>query len=424
MSETALIPHEIAQRIVSPAAYAEWNEINANFTFLRRELPFAKACADGYDPFWVATKYDDIQEISRKPEIFPSNGYRVLLSSKADFSKIEASGAPYLRALITMDAPEHWAFRRLVFRDFAPAGVKRLEESFRDIAIRSIGQFLASGGTCDFVETLGLRYPLRVVLSLLGIPSGDEDRIMLFTQQFFNAQDPAINRTGEEVPDSEATVLDLDLLRENQKYFYAFIDKLRAEPCDTVASKIANGRIDGELISHWDAMSQIVAAVTAGHDTTSTATANAVWALAERPELFERVRANPTLIPKLVDEAVRWASPLLNFMRTAAEDYEIRGQTVRKGDWIMLSYLSANRDEDVFDNPYEFSLERRENVQLGFGHGPHLCLGRHVALLEMKVLFEELFRRVTSLEMAGSPIRQRHASLSGINVLPIRFTYN
>jgi len=424
MSEAAVVPAQIAERLVSPAAFAEWHRVNADLARLRSDLPFAKAHPEGYDPFWVASKYADVQEISRKPEVFRANGYRCMLSSKAALAQMEApGGTPFLRALITMDPPEHSAYRRLTLRDFAPNGVKGLEESIRAIAVRSVKDLLATGGTSEFVDDVALRYPLRVILALLGLPSEDEEFILHFTQTFFNPQDPDFTAAEGGIAEKKGVALDHEVLEKYKDYFYTLIDRMRAHPNDTVSSKIANGMIGNELISHWDAMSQIVAIATAGHDTTSSSTAGAMWALAERPDLFNRLRADPSLASKLVDEGVRWTSPLLNFMRTAAADYELRGQTIRKGDWIMLSYLSANRDEDVFEDPWTFSLERRENVHLGFGHGPHHCLGRNVANLEMRIFYEELFRRLTSVELAGTPTRTHSANLISVKTLPIRFSY-
>jgi cytochrome P450 len=417
MSE-ATVPSAIVERLVDPAAFAEWDGINADLADLRRDLPLAKAHPRGYDPFWVATKYADVREISHQPEVFPSNGYRCLLSNKAALAALEEPGAaPFLRALITMDPPEHWANRRLTFADFAPKGVKGLEETIRAIAVRSVEGLLATGGSADFVEDAAMRFPLRVILALLGLPPEDEDYLLRFTQAFQSPQDPEFGAADEGV------VLDLNVLEDYKPYFYALIDRLRANPDGSVSSKIANGTVDGTLLSHWDAMSQIVVVATAGHDTTSASTAGAMWALAERPDLVDRVRADLSLVPKVVDEGVRWASPLLCFMRTAAVDYELRGQTIRKGDWIMMSYLSANRDEEVFADPWTFSLDRRENVHLGFGYGPHLCLGRNVAKLEMKIFFEELFKRLTSVELAGAPSRTHSTALCSIKSLPIRFTY-
>lgn len=425
MTGVPLVPEPLSRRLVSPAAYAEWDGIHADLAFLRRELPLAVAHAEGYDPFWVVAKYEDVQAVSRKPEIFRTSGYRCVLSSQANFAYLDSPGAPpTIRALVTMDPPEHWAFRRLTFQDFAPKSLRGLEDAIRVLAVESIEEMLVTGGRCDFVADVALRYPLRVILSVLGLPRADEDMMLRLTQEFFNPQDPDLNVSGREVAECDAAAFDLDLLARYTGYFNDLTDRLRAEPQDTIASKIANGRVGDELISHWDAMSQYVAVATAGHDTTSSSTAGGVWALAERPAIFERVRADPALISKLVDESVRWTSPLLSFMRTAAIDCELRGQRISKGDWLMLSYPSANRDEDIFEEPFDFSLDRRENVHIGFGYGPHICLGQHLAKLEMRIFYEELFRRVTSLELDGEPTRTRSATVGSIKTLPLRFAYN
>lgn len=418
----AAIPSHIADKLVSAAAYQEWNGVQADLTTLRREIPFARAEPAGFDPFWVATKYDDVQEISRNPAVFRANGYRVILSSKADFEFLEGPGAPpTIRALITLDPPEHWALRRLTFKEFAPNGMGALEDKIRSIAVQTIDDLLATGGRCDFVEVAALRYPLRIILSILGIPESDENAMLRLTQEFFNPQDPELAAAASASDGHEGQAFDMALLQNYVTYFNALTDDRRANPREDVASKIANGVVDGEPISHWDAMSQYVAIATAGHDTTSSSTAGGMWAVAERPELFARIAADRSLIPKLVDESVRWTSPILNFMRTASEDYQLRGQTVRKGDWVMLSYPSANRDEEFFESPFEFSLDRRRTPHLAFGYGPHVCLGQHLARLEMSILFDELFRRVSSLELDGAPTRTRSATVASVKTLPIRF---
>lgn len=425
MTNIPRVSEEVSQRLVSPSAYAEWNGIHQDLAFLRREMPLAVAHAAGYDPFWVVTKYEDVQAVSRRPETFRTNGYRCVLSSQANFAYLESPGAPRtIRALVTMDPPEHSSYRRLTFQSFAPKGLRSLEDMIRTLAIEAVEGLLATGGRCDFVADAALRYPLRVILAILGLPREDENMMLRLTQEFFNPQDADLNASGSEVADVDAAAFDLDLLARYTDYFDALTDRLQAAPQENIASKIANGLVGGQLISHWDAMSQYVAVATAGHDTTSSSTAGGIWALAERPALVARLRADPSLISKLVDESVRWTSPLLSFMRTAAVDCELRGQTIRQGDWLMLSYPSANRDEDIFEDPAEFSLDRRENTHIGFGYGPHVCLGQHLAKLEMRIFYEELFRRVTSLELAGEPTRTRSASVGAVKTLPLHFRYD
>jgi len=419
---TTIAP-DIAKRLVSPAAYEEWKHLEADFAQLRKEMPFARAVVDGYDPFWVATKYADVREISLNPAIFRTNGYRSMLSSKAQLEFFDSPAAPKFRALVMMDPPEHSAARRLTFKEFAPNGVRALESDIRVIANETIEELLSTGGRCDFVTAAALRYPLRVILSLLGLPRSDEEFMLKLTQELFNPQDPDLNATGADVDVNDAQAFDVSLLQKFTAYFDAITDDRRANPRDDVTSKIANGVINGEPISYWDAMSQYIAIVTAGHDTTSSSTAGGVWALAERPDLYARIGKSADLIMKLVDESVRWTSPIRSFMRTAVDDYELRGQHIRKGDWIMLSYPSANRDEDIFDSPDEFSVDRpRNTTHVAFGYGPHICLGQHLARLEMGIFFDELFKRVASIELDGQPTRTRSAFVSSVKTLPLRFT--
>ena len=179
--------------------------------------------------------------------------------------------------------------------------------------------------------------------------------------------------------------------------------------------------VDGRPISDLEAMGYYMAVAIAGHDTTSASVAGAIWALAERPEALARVRSDLSLIPNLVDEGVRWTTPISHFLRTAGQDLEFRGQPVAKGDYIYLSYTSGNRDEEVFDDPFEFKIDRPTNRQIGFGYGAHVCLGQHLARMEMNVLYEELLPRLKSLELAGTPRRKITNALGGPKFVPIRY---
>ena len=168
-------------------------------------------------------------------------------------------------------------------------------------------------------------------------------------------------------------------------------------------------------------MSYYTIIAAAGHDTTSSSTAGAIWALSQHPEEFAKVKADPALIPGLVEESIRWITPVKHFMRSAAQDTEVRGVPVAKGDWLMLCYLSGNRDEDVFDDPRQFRVDREPNRHLGFGYGPHLCLGQHLAKLEMRILFEELIPRLKSLEPAAQAALSASNFVSGPKTLPVRY---
>jgi hypothetical protein len=206
-------------------------------------------------------------------------------------------------------------------------------------------------------------------------------------------------------------------------YFNALTGSRRASPLDDVASVIANAKVDGAQISAFDAVSYYVIISTAGHDTTSSSTAGALWALAERPSELAKVRQNLDLIPSLVDESIRWTTPVRHFMRSAAADTTVGGRPVAKDDWFMLCYPSGNRDEEVFDNPMEFRVDRSPNRHLAFGYGAHLCLGQHLAKMEMRILWEELLPRLKSVELAGDAQLSEANFVNGPKKLPIRYEF-
>jgi cytochrome P450 len=247
--------------------------------------------------------------------------------------------------------------------------------------------------------------------------------MLVLTQQLFGARDPELSRAAGAMADPKTA---LGVFQAVLNDFYAYFRKItedrRANPRDDIATVIANAVIDGKPISDHEANSYYVLIATAGHDTTSASTSGAIWALAERPGLLAKIHADPALIPGLVDEAIRWVTPVKHFMRTATRDYELRGQTIKAGDWLMLAYLSANRDEEVFEEPFEFRLDRPPNKQLAFGFGAHVCLGQHLARLEMSILLEELLPRLKTIEIAGETKWTQSTFVSGPKRLPIRFT--
>ncbi|HUQ13491.1 MAG TPA: cytochrome P450, partial [Novosphingobium sp.] len=198
----------------------------------------------------------------------------------------------------------------------------------------------------------------------------------------------------------------------------------RAHPTDDVASVIANAIVDGEPLNDRDMAGYYIILAAAGHDTTSASTAGAMLALARDPEQFARVKADRSLLPGIVEEAIRWTTPVQHFMRTAAADTEIAGQRIAAGDWLMLNYVAANHDPAVFENPRLFDAARHPNRHLAFGAGAHQCLGLHLARLEMRILFEALLDRLESVETAGEARRANSSFVGGLKTLPLRISAN
>ncbi len=416
------MPQEIADRLVDPKVYGEFDTIHADLTWLRHNMPLSVAETDGYDPFWVVTKYKDIEEIGRQPRLFTNNGVRKTLITQdfeARAKAMQAQGRePVNRSLLTMDQPEHMRYRLITQARFAPKGIRSLEADIRGIAGRSVGA-LAGASECEFMDRVANRFPLRVIMSLLDVPREDEDMLLSLTQRFFNPRDTEIS--GKQGGFSVGATSNHDLVHEMKAYFTSIAEDRRANPRDDVASVIANAKIRGVPVPEFDVVSYYMTIATAGHDTTASSTGGAVRAMAENPEQFALVKADRSLIPSLVNEAVRWTSPVSHFMRTATADYELRGQHIRKGDWLMLCYPSGNRDEDIFVDPFKFQADRKPNSQIGFGYGAHVCLGQHLARMEMTIFMEEFFERVESIEMAGPARRTDSILVGGLKSLPIRY---
>ena len=419
------ISTEIANTIVDPKAYADGDRVDQAFAHLRREAPLDVAQPEGFDPFWVVTRHADILEVERQNELF-HNGDRatVVTTIEADKKVREMmGGSPHLvRSLVQMDNPDHFAYRKVTQGSLLPQNLRALEGRIREIARGFVDRMAEHGDRCDFARDVAFLYPLHVIMEVLGVPESDEPRMLKLTQELFGNADPDLNRTGKSVTDANEGVDSIQsVVMDFMMYFNAMTEDRRARPRDDLASIIANGKINGEPMGHLEAMSYYIIAATAGHDTTSSTTAGALWALAENPDQFAKVKADPSLIPGLIEESIRWVTPVKHFMRTATADAELAGRKIAKGDWMMLSYPSGNRDETVFDDPFAFRVDRTPNKHVAFGYGAHICLGQHLARMEMRVLWEELLARLDRVELDGEPTRMVANFVCGPKSVPIRF---
>ncbi len=420
-----MIAKEIAETIVDPKAYAAFQPIEDAFRALRADAPLDVAEVEGFDPFWVVTRQADIREVELKNELF-HNGDRstVLTTIEAD-QKVRAmmGGSPHLvRSLVQMDNPDHANYRRLTQGYFAPQNLRPLEDRVREIARGFVDRMAAHGDRCDFAKDVAFLYPLHVIMEVLGVPEADEPRMLKLTQELFGSADPELNRSQGKVTDPDQALANIQgTVADFIAYFNEMTEDRRRNPRGDLASIIANGQIEGQPLGHLEAMSYYIIAATAGHDTTSSTTAGALWALAENPAQFKKVKEDPSLIKGLIEESIRWETPVKHFMRTATEDTELAGKKIAKGDWLFLSYPSGNRDEAVFDNPYAFDVTRTPNKHVAFGYGAHVCLGQHLGRMEMRVLWEELLPRLESVEMDGPGRRMEASFVCGPKSVPIRF---
>lgn len=419
-----MIPQDIANTIVDPKAYEAEKPIDEAFKFLRKEMPLARAEPEGFAPFWAVTKHADIQEVSKQNDRFHNGDQATTLVTIDIDQKVRQlmGGSPHLvRSLVQMDNPDHMAYRRLTQAWFLPQNVKKLESRIKDIAKVFVDRMADMGGECDFAKDVALYFPLHVIMETLGVPEADEPKMLKLTQELFGSQDPDLNRTGAEATFEEGLAAMQATIGDFITYFNEITEDRRANPREDLSTVIANGQIDGQPLDHFAAMSYYIIAATAGHDTTSNTTSSGLWALAERPDDFKRLKADPSLIPAFIEETIRWGTPVKHFMRAATEDTVLSGQKISKGDWMMLCYPSGNRDEDVFENPFEFQIDRKPNKHVAFGYGGHVCIGQHLAKLEMRLFWEEIFRRVEHVELAATPRNSVSNFVCGPKNVPIRY---
>ncbi|MDP4538214.1 cytochrome P450 [Qipengyuania sp. DY56-A-20] len=430
-----VLPPEQGRAVIDPASYAQWDGLLDLFDRLREEAPVARVeSPDGiHPPFWLVTRYYDVMRISKDNATFLNNPQTVVfsLTEGIEFAKSLTGGSPHLVAsLVTFDAPIHMKYRKLTQEWFMPKNLRGVEDEIRTLAQATVQRLVDAGGdegagetkVVDFVKLVSAPYPLHVVMQILGVPEEDEARMLMLTQQMFGGQDEELSGSGMAAmtPD-QITQLVAGAVKDFEAYFARLTAEKRAHPTGDVASTIANATVDGEPLNDRDMMGYYIILAAAGHDTTSASTAGAMLALARDPEQFARVRADRSLLPGIVEEAIRWTSPVQHFMRSAAEDTEVGGQKIAKGDWLMINYVAANHDPAQFENPRRFDASRHPNRHLAFGAGAHQCLGLHLARLEMRILFEALLDRIESVELAGEPARAKSTFVGGLKTLPLRF---
>jgi cytochrome P450 len=412
----SLTVDEAGRALADPAAYADDARLHAALTLLRREDPVRWIERPGYNPFWAVTRHADVLEIEREHGVF-LNAPRPLLASAVqdEINRQRAERGVGLRTLIHMDDPDHRVIRAIGADWFRPKAMRDLEPRIRELARRYVDRLAILGDSCDFVQQVAVHYPLYVILSLLGLPESDFDRMLKLTQELFGGDDSEMRRgeTPEEM---------LEVLMEFFAYFQGLTAARRANPTGDLASAIANARVDGEPLNDFDTTSYYVIVATAGHDTTSSTISGGLQALIQNPGELARLREDPALMPLAVDEMIRWVTPVKEFMRTATRDYKLRDVTIREGQSVLLSYPSANRDEEVFDDPFRFDVGRDPNRHLAFGFGVHYCLGAALARIEARAFFEELLPRLESIELAGTPESTATTFVGGLKRLPVRYS--
>jgi cytochrome P450 len=396
------------------ARYADLADWHREADALRARSPIVRVEQEGFSPFWAVLGHDAVMTVERQHDLFTNEPVAVL-GRAADIERSRASGA-IIRSLVQMDAPDHPKYRKLTADWFKPGSLGRLQGRLDELSAQMISRMESLGGECDFSKDIAVWYPLQVILAILGLPEEDYGRMLKLTQELFGASDEELGRGNQSLDDLIAVIMDF------YQYFMGVTADRRANPRDDLATLIANGRIDGEQMPDVETVSYYVIVATAGHDTTSSSMAGGLQALVEHPEQLARLQADPSLLNTAVDEMIRWTSPVRHFMRTAQADTEVAGQPIAKGDWLYLSYLAANRDPAIFEDPHRFDVGRANaDRHLAFGFGAHFCLGAQLARMELRTVFRDLIPRLEHLELAGEPTSMRTTFVGGPKSLPIRY---
>jgi cytochrome P450 len=399
--------------VIGPDHYARHGYPHAEWTFLRKHAPVFWYERANVEPFWAITKHADIVWISRQPRLF-LNGPRLLVVTNEYGPPEGGTGELPFRHLLDMDPPEHGIYRGLVNTRFTPRAVRKLEAGIHAIARRILDD-VTGRNECDFVLDVSSKLPLAVIAELLGVPQKDWEMLFRWTNETIGGADPEFQQgaTVQETLDRARIAL--------FQYFNDMVEQRRAKPADDLTSVIANATIEGKALPTFELLSYFFLLVVAGNETTRNATTGGLLAFVEHPDQWRRLKENPSLMRWAIEEIVRWTTPVIQFARTAKEDVEIRGKRIRAGESLCLFYPSANRDEEVFEQPFKFDIGRNPNPHLAFGIGEHFCLGANLARLELEVIFRQLAVRLDHVELAGPVERLRSSFVGGIKHMPIRF---
>ncbi len=373
-------------------------------TWLRENDPVHWHDEPGGTGFWNLTKYHDIVRASKD--------WRTYSSAKG--SNIRDADGGYELAMVNQDPPYHEKLRKIVSKGFQPKLVSDLEPKIRGI-VRDILDRVASKGECDFVTEVSAELPLDVIAEMMGVPPEDRHKVIEWSNTMIaQGEDPEY---GSSMDDATRAFIEMSQLVN------ALADERLEDPQEDLITRIIEGDVDGEKLNRLEFDVFMVLLAVAGNETTRNLISGGMLALIENPDQRAKLMADPSLIPSAVEEMLRWVTPVLHFRRTATCDAEVRGTKIKTGDKVLLWYISGNRDADVFEDPFRFDVTRDPNPHMTFGAGgPHFCLGFSLAQLEIRIMFEELFRRLPDIELNGNVERMHSNFVNGIRHMPVRFT--
>jgi len=395
--------------VVSPNHYAEHGYPHPEWTWLRHHAPVFWYERSNADPFWAITKHADIIELGKQPAIF-LNAPRLAVFTNDLPPPPEGES----RHLLNMDPPDHARYRRVTSAWFTPRAVREMGEKVARLTKEVLDQ-AAEKREGDFVRDISARITIAVIAEMLGVPHSDWELMFRWTNEIIAPQDPDFQHGTTPYETIERARLDLF------SYFHDLSEERRTRPSDDIISVVVGGRVNGEPLPAVELLSYYLLLVVAGNETTRNAMTGGMLAFLENPDQWDKLKRDPRLLDCAVEEIVRWTTPVIQFSRTATRDYELRGTTIREGQSVCLFYPSANRDEEVFGDPFTFRIDRNPNPHIAFGMGEHVCLGAHLARLELRLAFAALRERLEHCELAGPVERVRSSFVGGIKHVPMRW---
>ena len=416
----ALTPESLAR----PSTFARPAEVYDLYARLRRHDPIAKAEPRGYRPFWVMTRHEDIMAVERDAATYAAGDRTVLLPEKVEaIYEAKYGDRNGVKPLTHMDGSYHRAHRSVTMDWFGPKNLRKFEAQISEIAKEFVDRMEDLGEACDFSADIAYWFPLRVVMTLMGVPKEDEAHVLRLTQRLFSPADKDLKTQASEKGLS-APGGSRDVFAEFGEYYQALTDDRRKTPRNDIISTIANGVVNGCPMAQREMTSYYVIASTAGHDTTAASIGGGLLGLMQFPEQLAKLRTDLSLLNLAAEEFVRWTAPVKHFMRTPQEDVIWHDTKVAAGETIMLCYPSACRDERVFPDGDQFRVDRPSNpAHLAFGYGPHFCLGKFLATMEIRAFYAELLPRLKQIELAGEPTYIESTFVSGLKTLPVRFRF-
>jgi cytochrome P450 len=406
-----VIPGFDPLELVDPARYARDGYPHAVWTRLRAEAPVAHCAPPGYEPFWAITRHADIVHVATQPRRFSS-------AQGITLRRANAPAVPMPDMVVLLDPPRHGLMRLVVMRSFTARAVRGRQEDIERIAVRILDAAAPAGtaGELDFVERIAAPFPLAVIAWSLGVPPEDWELLYRWTNEVIGREDAEYRRPGERPGQT--------LMRargELHAYFERLIAERRGGLRDDLVSELIRGQVDGKPLTAEQLLAYCELLVEAGNETTRNAISGGLLAFCEHPGEWDRLRSRPELLSDAVEEILRWVSPISHFTRVATEDCVVGGATIRAGEQVALYFASANRDEDVFGDPFAFRVDRHPNPHLAFGFGEHFCMGAQLARLELETMFRHLLARLTWFEPSG-PVERLSSAVNGsIKHLPLRY---